>query len=76
MTLLDKPGALAKIATCLGEAGVSIDQMRQYGHEGDNATVLIVTHKATRADIDHATGRFAATGVMVGNPVALRIEEV
>ncbi len=76
MTLQDKPGALAKIATCLGEAGVSIDQMRQYGHEGDHATVLIVTHKATRADIDHATSRFAATGVMVGQPVALRIEEV
>ncbi len=76
MTLLDKPGALAKIATCLGEAGVSIDQMRQYGHADDNATVLIVTHKATRADIDHATGRFGATGVLVGTPVALRIEDV
>jgi homoserine dehydrogenase len=76
MTLLDKPGALAKIATCLGDAGVSIDQMRQYDHEGDKATVLIVTHKATRADVDHATARFATTGVMVGAPVALRIEEV
>lgn len=76
MTLLDKPGALAKIATCLGEAGVSIDQMRQYGHKGVNAPVLIVTHKATRDDIDHAVTRFAATGVLVGAPVALRIEEV
>ena len=76
MTLLDKPGALAKIATCLGEAGVSIDQMRQYGHQGANAPVLIVTHKATRADIDHAVARFAGTGVLVGAPVALRIEEV
>jgi homoserine dehydrogenase len=76
MTLLDKPGALAKIATCLGEAGVSIDQMRQYGHEGVNAPVLIVTHKAARDDIDHAMGRFAATGVLVGAPVALRIEAV
>ena len=76
MTLLDKPGALAKIATCLGEAGVSIDQMRQYGHQGVNAPVLIVTHKATRADIDHAIARFAATGVMVGPPVTIRIEEV
>ncbi len=36
MTLLDKPGALAKIATALGEAGVSIDRMRQYGHAGTN----------------------------------------
>ncbi len=76
MTLLDKPGALAKIATCLGEAGVSIDQMRQYGHEGVNAPVLIVTHKATRDDIDHALASFVPTGVLVGVPVALRIEEV
>ena len=76
MTLLDKPGALAKIATCLGEAGISIDQMRQYGHLGTQAPVLIVTHKAGRDDIQHAISRFAATGVMVGEPVALRIEEV
>ena len=76
MTLLDKPGALAKIATCLGEAGVSIDQMRQYGHQGVNAPVLIVTHKATRDDIDHAAGLFAGTGVLVGAPVVLRIEAV
>ena len=77
MTLLDKPGALAKIATCLGEAGISIDRMRQYGHAGaSEAPVLIVTHKATRDDITHATTRFAATGVLVGAPVAIRIEEV
>ena len=76
MTLLDKPGALAKIATCLGDAGVSIDQMRHYGHSGTNAPVLIVTHKASRDDIDHAIGLFAGTGVLVGDPVAIRIEEV
>ena len=76
MTLLDKPGALAKIATCLGDAGVSIDQMRQYGHQGANAPVLIVTHKAAPDDVAHAMTRFAATGVLVGDPVAIRIEEV
>ena len=76
MTLVDKPGALAKIATCLGDAGVSIDQMRQYGHEGANAPVLIVTHKAAPDDLAHAMARFAATGVLAGAPVAIRIEEV
>jgi homoserine dehydrogenase len=76
MTLVDKPGALAKIATALGEAGISIDRMRQYGHQGSEAPVLIVTHRATRDDIAHAMGLFAATGVLVGDPVALRIEEV
>lgn len=76
MTLLDKPGALARIATALGEAGVSIDRMRQYGHQGVEAPVLIVTHKAAPADVAHALTRFAATGVLVGEPVAIRIEEV
>jgi len=76
MTLLDKPGALARIATCLGEAGISIDQMRQYGHAGVHATVLIVTHSAAPADVAHAIGGFAATGVLVGEPTTLRIEQV
>ena len=76
MTLLDKPGALAKIATAIGDAGISIDRMRQYGHAGIHAPVLIVTHKATRDDVNNAISRFAATGVLVGDPVAIRIEEV
>jgi homoserine dehydrogenase len=76
MTLLDKPGALAKIATALGDSGISIDRMRQYGHLGAHAPVLIVTHKAAPQDIAHAIARFATTGVLVGEPVAIRIEEV
>ncbi len=79
MTLLDKPGALAKIATCLGEAGISIDQMRQLHRPDDHAQsaiVLIVTHKAAPADVAHALSQFGPTGVLVGQPVAIRIEEV
>ena len=78
-TLLDKPGALAKIATCLGDAGISIDQMRQINQQDeqdDKALVLIVTHKAAPADVAHAMSQFAATGVLVGAPVAIRIEEI
>ena len=76
MTLVDKPGALAKVATALGEAGISIDRMRQYGHQDAQAPVLIVTHKATRNDVNNALARFSTTGVVVGEPVALRIEDV
>ncbi|MDJ0820778.1 MAG: homoserine dehydrogenase [Paracoccaceae bacterium] len=76
LALLDKPGALAKVATVLGEAGVSIDRMRQYQHAADTAPVLIVTHKTTRAALDTAIGGMADTGVVSGEPVALRIEEV
>ncbi|WP_208349287.1 homoserine dehydrogenase [Pseudaestuariivita rosea] len=74
MELQDKPGALAKVATILGEAGVSIDRMRQYGHADATAPVLIVTHKTTSAALDQATAGFRKTDVIVGDPVSLRIE--
>ncbi|WP_062763122.1 homoserine dehydrogenase [Falsirhodobacter sp. alg1] len=74
--LVDKPGALAKVATKLGDAGVSINRMRQYGHSDGDAPVLIVTHKATRDDILTAMAAARATNVVVGEPVALRIEDV
>ena len=76
MKLVDRPGALARIATALGEAGVSIDRMRQHGHADSYAPVLIVTHKTTRDAIDHALGLFANTGVVVEDPVALGIEQI
>lgn len=76
MELLDKPGALAKVAHALGEAGISIDRMRQYGHEDVSAPVLIVTHKTTRTALDEAIADFRATGVVSGDPVAIRIEAV
>ncbi|MFQ1700022.1 homoserine dehydrogenase [Loktanella agnita] len=76
MELLDKPGALAKIAHALGEAGISIDRMRQYGHQDTNAPVLIVTHKTTRTALEEALADFKSTGVVSGTPVAIRIEAV
>jgi homoserine dehydrogenase len=76
MELLDKPGALAKITAVLGEAGISISRMRQYGHDDTSAPVLIVTHKTTRDAIDFAIGKMPATAVVNGEPIAIRIEEV
>lgn len=76
LALLDKPGALAKVAAILGDAGVSIDRMRQYGHAESTAPVLIVTHKTTRATLDVALEGLRDTDVIAGEPVALRIEEV
>lgn len=76
MKLVDKPGALARIATILGEAGVSIDRMRQYGHSEPSAPVLIVTHKTTRAGIDRALEAMRGLDVLSSAPVALRIEQV
>ncbi|MCV6586361.1 MAG: homoserine dehydrogenase [Marinibacterium sp.] len=76
MKLVDKPGALARVAATLGDAGISIDRMRQYGHSEAEAPVLIVTHKATRAAIDTALETLGDTDVVTSAPVALRIESL
>ena len=76
MQLVDKPGALAKVASVLGDVGISIDRMRQYGHEDTDAPVLIVTHKTTRSALDEALEKIMRTGVVTSEPVAIRIEAV
>lgn len=76
MALEDKPGALAKIATALGENGISINRMRQYQHDTNTAPVLIVTHKVTRVDLDRALDAISNLDVATEQPVALRIEIV
>lgn len=74
LQLRDAPGTLAPVADVLGRHGVSIDRMRQYGHEGEIAPLLIVTHRTTRAAIDVALRDVAALPVSLAEPVALRIE--
>ena len=76
MSLVDRPGALAKVTTALGDAGISIDRMRQTRHESAEAPVLIVTHKTQRSALDIAIDAMRETGVVASDPVALRIETV
>ena len=76
LTLKDAPGVLHKITGALADAGVSIDRMRQYSHRDTAAPVLMVTHKTSRAELDHAIEGIVATGVTLEHPVAIRIEEV
>ncbi len=76
MQLQDRPGALARVAAVLGDASVSIDRMRQYRHDAATAPVLFVTHRTTQEALDTALAGMAATGVVEGTPMAIRIEEI
>jgi homoserine dehydrogenase len=76
LALTDAPGVLAKVAAALGDAGVSINRMRQYEHASEEAPVLIVTHRTPRAALDAALATIAGLDVCRSEPVALRIEEV
>ncbi len=74
--LADAPGVLAKVAAELGTAGISINRMRQIEHSTDDATVLIVTHRAERGALDAALGRIAGLADCRAEPVAIRIEDL
>ena len=76
MTLKDEPGVLAMIASVLGDAGISIDRMRQYKHEGEAAPVIMVTHRTSPAEIAKTLARIKACGAVLENPVSIRIEEI
>ena len=76
MLLHDEPGALAKITKILSQFNVSIDRMRQYGHEDENAPVLIVTHEIRHEDLMMAIQELPNTKVLKAQPLAIRIEAV
>ena len=76
LNLTDKPGALAKVASVLGDCGISIDRMRQPEHGGSEAPVLIVTHKVSAPSLADALEALPQTDVVLGQPVALRIENI
>ena len=76
MLLHDEPGALAKITNILSQFNVSIDRMRQYGHEDENAPVLIVTHEIKHEDLMTAIQELPNTQVLKAQPLAIRIEAV
>jgi homoserine dehydrogenase len=75
----DRPGVLGKIATALGTAGVSIEQMVQEGQakEVDDAVpVLIITHTSREGNVRDALEAIAREGFLRGAPRLIRIEVV
>lgn len=76
LTLEDKPGTLARVATILGDHQISINRMRQYDHADHQAPVLIVTHETARVRLDAALTSIETSGVSLAAPVALRIEQI
>ncbi|NOR62021.1 MAG: homoserine dehydrogenase [Rhodobacteraceae bacterium] len=75
-SLTDSAGTLAKLASILGAHDVSINRMHQYGHDGQTAPLVIVTHTTPRAALDAALAEICALSASLAEPVALRIESL
>lgn len=74
LSVLDRIGALARIAGVLGGFGVSIEQMVQEA-SGDAATLIILTHEAREGDLREALRELSRLRHVDGTPQALVIEE-
>jgi len=75
MTLIDKPGMLGKIATKLGENGVSILSFIQEPVKGEFATVVFVTHKNLEGNVRKALKEIQEMDMINKVENVIRIEE-
>lgn len=73
----DRPGAMATISGVLASHGVSINSMLQTGErrEGKAADVIIVTHRASEAEVQAALEEIGKSDVAKEKPFVLRVEE-
>jgi homoserine dehydrogenase len=79
LSVLDRPGVLARIATLFSEHGVSVEAVQQsvtnpdvdgHGENAPGATLVIGTHRATEAALA------ATVAALAESPVVARVESV
>ena len=75
----DHPGVLGRIASALGDQGVSIEQMVQDGRaRGDNdaVPVCILTHQTKEGAVRRAIASIEEQAILKGKARLIRIEDV
>jgi homoserine dehydrogenase len=75
LSVVDRPGVLARIAAILGQARIGISSVIQpEGHEGESVPLILMIHDAKDAAIGKALARIARIPAVRETPVMLRVE--
>jgi len=74
MTVKDRPGVFAAVATEFGKRKVSIAEVRQEGIADDAARIVVVTHRATDAALSETVKALADLDVVQEVTSVLRLE--
>jgi homoserine dehydrogenase len=75
LSVVDRPGTLAKIATILAAAKIGISSVIQpEGHEGESVPLILMIHDASNAAMRRALVKIGRLAVVRGAPVMLRVE--
>ncbi len=81
LTVQDKPGTMASIATRMAEQGISLESIVQRKHkksgdEDSHAPIILVTHETTEHAINAALEGVKSDGRLVGHAQMIRIEKL
>jgi homoserine dehydrogenase len=75
LSVVDKPGVLAKISAVLGAANIGISSVIQpEGHEGRSVPLILMIHDAPNAAMRKALGKISKLPVVKSKPVMFRVE--
>ncbi|MBM3832110.1 MAG: homoserine dehydrogenase [Verrucomicrobia bacterium] len=75
LTVIDKPGTLAKIAAILGQSKIGISSVIQpEGHEGESVPLILMIHDAPNSAMTKALRKISRLPVVKAEPKMIRVE--
>ncbi|SMC65139.1 homoserine dehydrogenase [Rhizobium sp. RU36D] len=78
LTVLDRTGVFASVATRMAENGISLESIVQRSKtpvvSGAPQTIILVTHATMEASVRKAVNSIKGEGYLVGEPQVIRIE--
>ncbi len=75
LSVVDKPGVLAKIAAIFGQSDIGISSVIQpEGHEGASVPLIFMLHYAPNGAVTRALATIGKLPVVKGKPVMIRVE--
>ncbi len=75
LSVVDRPGVMARIAAVLGQARIGISSIIQpEGHVGKTVPLILMTHHAPEAAMRGALAKIARLAVVKETPVRFRVE--
>lgn len=78
LSALDQPGVMARIASILGEQGISIEAIKQQepGEGETHVTLVMLTHRVVERQMNAAIARIEALDAVQGPVTRIRLESL
>lgn len=77
LSVVDRPGTLARIAAILGQSQIGISSVIQpEGHEGESVPLILMIHDASNASVQNALAQISQLDVIKAPPVMIRVENL